>query len=147
MRRKCQDLPWAQYIDKKWQYLQTVVTVLTFVLISDATIPKKISFWGFTFVILTFPFFTLKWCFLCALCGNVTKFCSFTLNINMKNPLLKSQVCTESINTIMENNWSHKSEANSTFYKMEMEDLPLSSCMFIYTYPVCFAVMKFPSSL
>ena len=44
----------------------------------------------------------------------------------------------------MENNQLHKSGENSILYNVSMKVLPLSSHIFIWTYPVCFAVMIFP---
>ena len=85
-------------------------------------------------------------CFRCALCGNVTAFCSLSLNKTIKTPLQKRQVCTKFINVIMENNWLHKSGANSTLYNVAMTSFPILSQNFIWTYPGCFAVTKFPSA-
>ena len=59
---------------------------------------------------------------------------------------MKSQLCPESINAIMENNQSHKSGANSTLYNVAMKGFPLYSHIFIWTSTVCFAVTKFPST-
>ena len=58
--RMCQSLPWSQFLSKHLQYLCTVVTLLIYVLISDATITQKIYFLEFAFVILTFPSFLPK---------------------------------------------------------------------------------------
>ena len=44
----------------------------------------------------------------------------------------------------MENIWSHKYGANSKLYNVLMKGLPLSSRIYIWTYPVCFTVTKFP---
>ena len=41
---------------------------------------------GFSF------FFTKNVCFLCALCSNVTEFCSLSLKKTIQNPLLKRQI-------------------------------------------------------
>ena len=56
------------------------------------------------------------------------------------------QVCTKFINLIIENNQSHKPGVSSTLYNTEMKGLPLSSHIFIWTSPVCFDVMKLPST-
>ena len=46
----------------------------------------------------------------------------------------------------MENNQLHKSGANITLYNIAMKVFPLSPHIFIWTFPVCFAVTKFPSA-
>ena len=96
-------------------------------------------------MILTFLVFLTKHsCFRCVLCGNITALYSLELKKTMKTPLWKIQVCIKSINVIMENNWSHKSGANSTWYKIAMNGFPLLSNIFIWTSLVWFAVTKFP---
>ena len=46
----------------------------------------------------------------------------------------------------MENNQSHKSGANITLYNVAMKGVSLSSLIYIWSCPVCFAVTKFPST-
>ena len=98
-----------------------------------------IRFCGFEFSFV----YTKNACFCCALCGDVTTLSSLSPKKTVQNNLWKSQVCTEFISVIMENNQSHKSGANSMIYNIEMKGLSLSSSIFISTYPVCFAVTKF----
>ena len=58
--RKGQYIPWYQCLAKHLQYLQPVVTLCTFVLISDAIISKNLYFSEFACVIFTFPSFSPK---------------------------------------------------------------------------------------
>ena len=46
----------------------------------------------------------------------------------------------------MEKNQFHKSGANITLYNVSTKGFPLLSHIFIWTYPVCFDVTKFPST-
>ena len=46
----------------------------------------------------------------------------------------------------MVNNWLHKTGANSALYNLEIKGFPLLSHIFIWNYPVCFAVTKYPST-
>ena len=110
------------------------------VLISDVVILKQFSF---LLVIFFFEFsmiFPRNACFLCALCGNVTKFFSFAQKYTVQNPLRERQLCPEFINVIIENNLSHKSGARSTLYKVAMNLFMLSSHICICTDPFRFAV-------
>ena len=81
------------------------------------------------------------------MCVNFTAFCLLSLKITLKNPLWKRQLCPKLINLIMENDWSHKSGANSNFYKVSIEVFLLSSHIFIKTSPVCFSVNKCLSAI
>ena len=99
--------------------------------------PKENVFLGIWFCAFDFSFiFTKNACFLFVTCVNVTAFCSMSMNNTVKTSLWKSQVCIKFINVIMENNWSQKSGTDSTLYNVAMKDFPLSSCIFIWTYPV-----------
>ena len=60
MCRMGQDIPWAQHLAKHLQYIQPVLNLWTCVLISDVIIPKKLPFYEFDFVMLTFPLFLPK---------------------------------------------------------------------------------------
>ena len=90
--------------------------------------------------------FSVKACFLCALCGNVTALYSFAQKYTVQNPLWKRHVCPAFINVMIENNLSHKSGARSTLYKVATNVFPLSSHICISTEPLCFAVTWFPSA-
>ena len=60
-------------------------------------------------------------CFLCALCGNVASFFFSAPKYTMKNLLWKRQECTVFINTMIENNLSHKSGAKIMLYNVAMK--------------------------
>ena len=85
-------------------------------------------------------------CFLCALCGNVTEFFSFSTNYTVQNPIWKIQVCPEFINVMIKNNLSHKSGAKCTLCNVAMKLFPLSLHICICTWPFCFAVTWCPSA-
>ena len=127
-----QYLPLSQYHAKHLQYLQPVVNLWICILISDAIIPKKLSFKKFSFVNFDFScVFAKNACFLCALCSNVTEFCSLLMKKTMQKPLWKRQVCTKFINETIENTQSQKSSANRTFYNVAMRHFYLNfSCLF-----------------
>ena len=72
-----------------------------------------------------FLIFHIKACFLCALCGNVTAFLLSDSKYTVQNPLWKRQVCPAFINVMIENNLSHKFDANSTLYKVAMNVFPI----------------------
>ena len=85
-------------------------------------ISKETLFLGIWFCVFDFYFVLIKnSCFLCALCGNITAFCLLSLKITMQNPLWKMQVCPKFIYIIIDNNWLHKSGANSTFIQCSYE--------------------------
>ena len=108
---------------------------------------KETHFLGIFFCDLGFFFvFTKNTCFLCAMFGNVTVLCLLSLKKTVQNPLWKSQVCPKFVNVIIENSQSHKSGANSTLYNVATRGFTLLPCIFIWTYPVCFAVTKQPSA-
>ena len=53
-------------------------------------------FLGICFCDFDFSFvFTKNACFLCALCSNITTFCSLALNKTIQNYLWKRQICTK----------------------------------------------------
>ena len=79
------------------------------------------------------------------MCGNVTALFLLSLKKTVQTPLQKRQVCPKIINVIMGNNQPHKSGANSTFDNLLIKGFPLSSHIFIWNCPVCFAVTKCPS--
>ena len=80
-------------------------------------------------------------CFLCAMCCNVTELFSFALKYTVQNPLLKRQLCPKFINATIEDNLLHTSGAKITLCNVAMKGFPLSSHIFIHTWPLCFAVM------
>ena len=84
-------------------------------------------------------------CFLCAMCGNVTIFSFSDPKYTVQNPLWKRQLFPAFINVMIENNMSHKSGANSTFYKVVMKVFPLLLHICIRNDPFCFAVTWCPS--
>ena len=105
--------------------------------------PKDNFFLGILFCDFDSSFVSTKnICFCCGLCGNITAFYLLSLKKNVQNYLWKRHICSEFINIIMENNWLHKSGANSLLYNVAMEGFPLSSPIFIWTIPVCFTVTK-----
>ena len=55
------------------------------------------------------------------MCGNVTSFCSLSLNKTVQKRLIKIHLCPEFIHVLMENNQSHKSSANSMLYNVEIQ--------------------------
>ena len=79
------------------------------------------------------------------MCGNITLFYLLSLKKNVQDPLRKNQLCSKFINKNNGNNQLHKSGANITLYNVAMKGFPLSSHIFIWTYPIFFAVIKFPS--
>ena len=137
-----QDILWYLYIAKHFQYLQPLLTLWIYVLISDTIILNKPFLKDFFCDFDLYFVFTKNACFLCVMCSNVTALCSLSLKKTMQDPILNRQVCTEFINVIMENNWLHKSDANSTLYNAGMKGFPLSSSISIWTSPICFAVTK-----
>ena len=107
---------------------------------------KETFFLGICFCDFEFSFiFTKNACFLCALYDIVTEFFSLSLKKTMQSLLWRRQVCPKFINATMENNWSHKSGANTTLYHLAMKGFPLLSIISIWTCPACFAVMKWSS--
>ena len=89
--------------------------------------------------------FPRKACYLCALCGSVTALFSSAPKYTVQNPLWKRQVCPEFINVIFENNQSRNSGSKSTLCNVAMNFFPLSSHIYIRTWPFCFAVTWCPS--
>ena len=74
-----------------------------------------------------FLHFLQKCMFICDMWVNVTELCSLSLKKTVQNHLWKRQVRPEFINVIMENNWSHNSDANSKLYNLARKSFPLSS--------------------
>ena len=87
MCRKDQYLPLVQCLAKHFKYLQPVVILWTCVLIFYATILKKFSLRGFFCDFYLSLIFTKNECFICALCGNFTAFCSLSPNKTVTNTL------------------------------------------------------------
>ena len=90
--------------------------------------------------------FYQKCIFCCAMCGNVTTFCSLSLKNPVQKTLRRRKVCPKFNNLMMEKNRSKKSSANSTLYSAAMKGLTLLPCIGIWTSPVYFAVTKCPSA-
>ena len=108
---------------------------------------KENVFLGICFCDFEFSFiFTKNACFCCELCGNVTAFCSLSLNKSVPKHLWKRQVCTKFINLIMENNWSHKSGANSGLYNVAMKGFHYYHA-FLFEILLFFSLKKCPSVL
>ena len=90
---------------------------------------KEIFFWGILFCGFKFSFvFTKNACFFFAVCGNFATFCSLSLKKTVKT-YMKSQVCSEFIIIILENNRLHKSDDDITLYNVAMKGFTLSSCI------------------
>ena len=70
-------------------------------------------------------------CFLCALCGKVTKIFSLDPRYTVQNPFRNKQVCPEFFHVIMENNLHHRSGAKRTLCNVAIKVSPLSSHIFI----------------
>ena len=90
--------------------------------------------------------FPINTCFICAICGNVTAFFSFSPKHTVQNPFWKRQLCHEFINLMIENNPSHKSGVKHTLCNVAIKHFPLSSHICIRTWPFCFDVTWCPSA-
>ena len=79
-----------------------------------------------------FPLFTM-W--------QVNQNFSFSQKYTVQNPWWNKQVFPKFINIIIENNLSHISGARIILWNVVIKVSPLSSHIFIWDFPFCFAVM------